>query len=279
MVRGALSVAGFVAAWPLLSPAARALPPPEPPKSASSALPTAQPSAGPILPYGSALYFVLDDKIDSASTKPGTVIHLHLKSPLAVNGATLAPAGAPETLQIVTTRKAQTGDEDGAVQIHFDPFALPGREQPLPIRALHEYLTMERTAGNLTTRDTTDAIADIFIPGHVLYHMLRRGQQFILPPGTVLRVLTAATIDATNPRSIVLSTPPPFESTYDAPHSDITAAPIYTPAPLRPRPLPHGKPTLPPTPVPTPEPTAAPSTAASAVPASAPSVAPSAVAS
>jgi hypothetical protein len=106
----------------------------------------------------------------------------------------------------------------------------------------------------------------------VLYHAFRKGQQFVLPPGAVLRTQTAATIDATNPRALVLSTPPPFESTYDTPHSDLTAQPLYTPAPMRPRPLPHGRPTLPPSPTPT----AVPSTSPTSSPAS---PAPSAVAS
>ena len=286
VVRSALCALGFAAAWPLLSPPAGALPPPLEPRSKTSAEPSAEPTDGAVLPYGSPLFFVLDDKISSASTKPGTVIHMHLKSALVVNGVTLAPSGAPETLQIITARPAHTGDEDGAVDVHFDPFPLPGRQQPLPVRALHEYLTMERTAGNLATRDTTDTIGDIFIPGHELYHMFRPGQQLVLPPGAVLRAFTAATIDASNTHSVVLTTPPPFESTFDTPHSDLTAAPMYTPAPMRPRPLPRGKPTLPPTPVPTPEPTAAAASSApaSAAPASAapvtgPSVAPSAVAS
>jgi hypothetical protein len=255
-----------------LSPGAPALPPPMEPLGRPSSTPTPAATPATSLPYGSTLLFVLDDKIDSGSTAPGTTIHMHLRSALVLNSTTIAPAGAPATLQIVTTRKAQTGDEDGAVQVHLDPFALPGRKEALPIRAFHEYLTIERTAGQLTTRDATDTIGDIFIPGHVLYHAFRKGQQFVLPPGAVLRTQTAATIDATNPRALVLSTPPPFESTYDTPHSDLTAQPLYTPAPMRPRPLPHGRPTLPPSPTPT----AVPSTSPTSSPAS---PAPSAVAS
>jgi len=270
---GLLAVLAFA-----LTPQAKALPPPSAPRGAPSPGPSVEPTAGPVLPFGSYLYFVIDDKIDSGSTKPGTTIHMHLRSALLVNGVTLAPAGAPATLEVITTRKAATGDEDGAVQVHLDPFPLPGREQMLPIRLFHEYLTMERTAGQLATRDTTDTIADIFVPFHMIYHALRPGQQFILPPGAVLRAETGATIDASNPRAVVLSTPPPFTSTYDPPHSDITAQPLYTPAPMRPKPLPHGKPTLPPSPVPTPVPTDTPA-GADAAPAAAPSIAPSPAAS
>lgn len=240
-----LASAGVIA----IAPAARAIPPPEAPRAAPSAS-TAPPPAGATLPFGSTLLFVLDDKIDSGSTKPGTVVHLHLKNPLVVNGTIVAPAGSPSTLTVIATQSAHSGDIDGAVQIHLDPLTLASRNAVLPVRAYHEYLNIELTAGRYSTRATTDTIGDIFVPGHVLYHAFRRGRQLVLPAGSVLRAQTAATIDASNPQRIVLSTPPPFVSTYDAPHADLTPAPFYTPAPARPRPLPKGKPTLPPTPPP-----------------------------
>lgn len=229
---------------------ARAIPPPAPPRAGPSAS-LAPEIPGATLPFGSTLLLVLDDKIDSGATKPGTIIHMHLRAPLVVNGAAIAPAGTPATLAIVTTRHAQSGDIDGAVQIHLDPIALPGRSEALPVRANHEYLTIELTAGQQATRGTTDTIADIFVPYHVLYHAFRRGRQLVLPVGSVLRAQTGATIDASDPKAIVVTTPPPFVSTYDAPHADLTPSPYYTPAPLPPRPLPKGKATLPPSAAPT----------------------------
>ncbi len=276
----ALATAGFVTAGLVcgLAPSARALPPPAPPTPLPRSAPSETPSpapAGAVLPYGSALYFVLDDKINSGTTAPGTVVHMHLESPLVVGHVTLAPAGAPATFTVVTTAKAQTGDVDGAIQIHLDPFALPGRPEPLPIRAFHEYLTIEMTAGQEATRETSDTIADVFVPYHVIYHALRKGRQMVLPAGSVLRAETDATIDATHPSALVIATPPPFVSTFDAPHADLTAAPFYTPAPQRPHPLPHGKPTLPPRPSPSPSPAAS----ASGAPAAAGSPLPAASAS
>ena len=254
MRAGARNFALFVGLPGLLlcaiTPAAQALPPPAAPVGGPTSSPTAAPT-GATLPYGSTLVFVLDDKIDSRATRPGTTIHMHLKAPLVVNGATLAPASAPATLVIVNTHGAASGDEDGSVQLHVDPLVLPGLGVTVPIRAYHEYLTMERSAGQLATRDTADTIGDIFIPWHVLYHAFRPGQQYVLQPGTELKTQTAATIDASNPHAIVLTTPPPFESTYDPPHSDLTPQPLFTPAPERPHPLPHGRPTLPPSAPPT----------------------------
>ncbi len=258
------------------APAARALPPPEPPRSAPSSTPA--PVVGPVLPYGSTLFFVLDDSISSRSTPVGTVVRMHLQKPLVINNLTLAPAGAPGTLTVISTRKAQSGDVDGAVQVHLDPLTLPERHLSLPIHAIHEYLTIEMTGGQQATRSTTDTIGDIFIPYHILYHVLRPGRQMVLPVGSVLRAQTSATLDASNPALPVVSTPAPFTSTFDSPHADLTPAPLYTPAPERPRPLPKGRPTLPPSPSPTMLPSPASSAPASATPATSmpPSPAPSA---
>lgn len=189
---------------------------------------------------------MLDDKISSEHSRAGTAIRMHLKEPLAVNGFTLAPAGTPESLVVITTRRSQSGGIDGALQIHLDPMRLPDG-QKLPVRAVHEYLTIERTAGQESTRDTTDTLADIFIPGHILYHAFRKGREMVLPPGTLLRAETNATVDASNPRALVISTPPPFASVHDAPHSDLTPLPFFTPVPVaapspRPKPKPSGPP-------------------------------------
>ena len=238
-----------------IAPAARAIPPPAAPRTAASATAAAAPT-GATLPYGSTLLLVLDDKIDSGATRPASVIHMHLKDALIVAGTVVAPAGTPATLAVITTQGAHSGDIDGAVQIHLDPLALPGGAPPLPIRAYHEYLNVELTSGQQSTRATTDTVADIFIPYHAIYHAFRRGRQLVLPVGSVLRAQTAATIDASDPSHLVLSTPPPFVSNYDTPHAELTVPPLFTPAPTRPKPLPRGKPTLPPTPRPTPEPTA-----------------------
>jgi len=252
-----------------IMPAARALPPPEPPRSPASASPAPAPS-GATLPYGAMLLFVLDDKVSSASTKAGAVIRMHLKAPLVLNGVTIAPAGAPGSLTVVTTNPAYMGNEDGAVQIHLDPFPLAGAHQTLPIRAYHEYVTIERTTGQQSTSDAVDTVGDIFIPYHALYHYLRPGRQLVLPAGSIIPAQTAATIDASDPKGVVLSTPPPFESTYDPPHSDLTPAPLFTPGPQKPKPLPKGRPTIPPTPAsgaPSPAVTTAAGTGASAPPA------------
>jgi hypothetical protein len=220
-----------------------AIPVPEPPRSRpTGASPTPAPS-GATLPFGSPLLFVLDDSVNSASTPTGTIVRMHLLSPLVVNGITLAEAGDRGSFSVVSTRKAQSGDVDGAIQIYVDPLPLPARHLTLPLRAVHEYLTRELTGGQRSTRAATDTVEDVFVPYAFLYQVLRKGHQMIMPVGTVLRAETAATIDASNPADVVLATPPPFVSNYDAPHSDLTPAPFFTPAPQFPRGR-RGRPTV-----------------------------------
>ncbi len=199
------------------------------------------------MPFGSSIYFVVDQAVNSASTPSGTTIKMHLRAPLIVNGITLAPAGTPGSFTVVSTHKAQSGDVDGAVQIFVNPVGLPGRNLTLPLRAVHEYLTREMSAGQLSTRGAMDTAEDVFVPYAFLYQILRKGHQMVMPVGTILRAETAATIDASNPGNVVLATPPPFVSNYDAPHSDLTPAPFFTANPFGPaHPLHKGKPTLPP---------------------------------
>ena len=262
-VFGAVLAAGAVLVG--VGTSVHALPAPEPPRSPPKATSPAPVPSGATLPFGSPLLFVVDDAVSSGSTPPGTTIHMHLRSALVVNGVTVAPAGTPASFAVVSTRKAQSGDVDGAIQIFVNPLPLPQRPFTLPLRAIHEYLTRELSGGQLATRATTDIVSDVFIPYVQVYQVLRKGHQMVMPVGTILRAETAATIDASNAANVVLSTPPPFVSNYDAPHSDLTPAPFYTPAKTPPHPVRRGKPTLPPrSPSPAPAPSGSPGAAAPA---------------
>ncbi len=250
-LRCAAAVVGLLVIAGGLAPAARALPPPEPVRGKATPEPTAPPTGIAVLPIGSPLLFVLDEGFSSNKSRKGDIVHMHLRDALIVNGVTLAPAGSPATLTIVNTHRAGSGDEDGSVAINIQPLALPGHGT-LPVRAIHEYLTIEHTAGQLATRDATDQVTDIFIPYALIYNAFRKGHEYVLGPGTVLRALTNATVDASNPNAIAIVNPAPLVINEDAPHSDYTPAPFYTPAPIAPRRTPSPKPTNPPTPTPAP---------------------------
>jgi len=254
--RSALIALSFAASIFGLAPPARALPPPAPPHGRPTIAPSAPPPSALILPLGSPIDFVLDEAMGSNKSKAGQTIRMHLRTPLVVNEITLAPADAPATLKVIGVHRAASGDNDGSLQIIIEPLAL-AKYGELPIRASHEYLTIEHTRGQLSTRGATDTVTDIFVPGAVLFNALRKGRDFVLPPGAILRAQTAATVDATDPKAISIVVPRPMLLNHDIPHADFTPSPIYTPVPpppKRPKSTPApARPTAPPTePAPTP---------------------------
>jgi hypothetical protein len=198
------------------------------------------------LPFDSPLDFVLDDTVDSGHVNPGTIIHVHLREPLALAGHVFAPAGTPASVRVITARKAIVPDVNGSVQISIAPLPLAGGQR-LPLRPLHEFWSIDVSAGRASTGALSDLAQDIFVPGHVLYRtLLRRGHNVHLPPGTVVRARTLATISVGSSGRAVLSTPPPFTLGTDTPHSDVTPIPFvrYVPPP---KPTPKHSPTAAPT--------------------------------
>ena len=252
------AVLGLVAFGCAAGPAARALPVPQVDRSHPAATPTPPPEGIAFLPVGSPLYFVLDDPISSARSRPGDVVHMHLRDALVVNGVTLAPAGTPGSMTIVRTHHAASGDNDGSVQISLAPLALP-QYGTLPIRAINEYLTIDHTAGQLSTRDATDTVVDIFVPTYVIWQALRKGHEYVLQPGTVFRALTGGALDARDPHSIAIQSPEPLFTGGEMPHAAITESPFFTPAPMLPGPPRKGRRGAPPSPSPSPSTPVAPS--------------------
>jgi len=262
------SVAAFVALFRF----GAAIPPPEAPDRPVTPNPRATPSPSPpagLLPMGSDIFFVLDQKLSSGSSKPGSTIKVHLRDPLIVGGVTLAPAGTPATIDVLAAHGRSISDQQGVIQIHFEPLALPGRE-PLPIRAPREYLTIEMSGGQVMTQYTTDTIGQIFVPYYLIFQSFRPGHDYVLPAGAIVRAQTAATVDARNPNEIVIASPPPIVQNFDPPHADYKPAPFYTVPPTKPPPPPKPKPTRPPTP----EPTDSPTPRASATPTGSPTPGP-----
>jgi len=262
----------FVAAC-LIAPA-QALPPPSSPTTATATTPSPHPSAQSYLPAGSPLDFVLDEKIDSAKTQPGSTISIHLAKALVVGGVELAPSGAPATLKIVSTSPALAPDVDGAIRIELNPLALPGHGI-LPVSPAHEYINIDRTAGQQTTGGIADSAVEVFIPLYAIAKQFRKGRELTLPRGSVLRAHTDASIDASAAPAIVIATPAAFQLNQDAPHSSFTPIPLYTASEPFPRPRSHrGVPSPSPTAAPTPSASPSPGAGTDASPAAAPALTP-----
>lgn len=234
------------------------------PTPAATATPIPAPAASPltanstVLPLESSLFFVLDETISSHNSKGGTYVRAHLRDPLVVNGVTVAQKGAAVQIEVVHATGAQMGNVDGEVEIYFEPLALSDGKK-LTLNTPTAHINPHMSSGQYNTQAVEDTVGDIFVPYHYMYHMLRKGHDVDLRPGTVIRARTAESI-AINHGTIVLATPRPFDYSADTPHSDFSPMPFATPRenPTVP-PKSTPKPTPPPTPTPTPEPTTTPS--------------------
>lgn len=239
-VAAACAVAAVVSAGPQTARAiVVATPTPRAP-GAPEATPDPQATA---LPLDSSLFFVLDDTL-SSRLKTGTIVRAHLRDPIVLGGRTVVAAGTPVGIEVTQAIPAHMGNEDGSVDIFFRALPLPdGKTIPLTTPTAH--IDPHVSVGQYNTRATIDTIGDIFVPGHYLYHMLRKGRDVTLGPGTILRARTGASLEMAK-GALVIATPQPFVTIGDTPHPAFSPAPVYTPPGFQlptPKPSPSVKPT------------------------------------
>lgn len=236
---------GSVAAYPVA---------PTPVPSASSS-PTPAPS-GNVLPFDSTVSVVLDQSISSSSSHAGDLIAAHLKDALAVSGHVVAPAGTPVKIRVIAASPADIGDVYGFVDVFFEPMVLPdGRS--LPLRAPVARLEPHVSSGHESTVEWEDTIEDQVIPYHFLYHIFRKGKNFVLKPGSELPARTEATLKLLPNGTMAIQTPRPLAQDLQIPKSTFPTQPPATPfgpseSKSRKTPAPVTTPS--PTPWPTPQP-------------------------
>lgn len=221
--------------------------PPPPPRVEPTSTPTGTPNST-VLPLNSSLFFVLDDGFGS-KTKPGTVVRAHLRDPIVLDGVTVAPAGSPVEIEVTQSYAAQMGNVDGTVEMYFRDLRLADGKS-LALITPTARISPRMTSGQASTREVTDTVGDIFIPGHFIYHALRKGADVNLRAGTVIRARTASAVSISH-GTVAVNTPPPFITAPDTPHPAFSALPLATPPGFVPR-TPKPKPTVSPTPTATP---------------------------
>ncbi|MHB8176941.1 MAG: hypothetical protein ACYDA5_04480 [Vulcanimicrobiaceae bacterium] len=177
------------------------------------------------LPINSSLLFVLDAPISSAASHPGELVPIHLKDPLVVGGHTVAPAGTPGAIAILHAQGAESGDVYGYVDIYFEPLHLPGGGV-LPLSTPTSHLTVRVSVGHTSTVALEDEVENILIPGHSLFAMFRRGRNFVLGRGAVVRARTAATVDLLGSGVVAVTTPAPFPAARWTPRVEFSPLPF-----------------------------------------------------
>jgi hypothetical protein len=203
------------------------------------------------LPFDSSLIFVTDEPISSKASKAGQIVKVHLKKDLTVAKHVVAPAGTAGDLRIVSVSHADIGDVYGFVDVYFEPLGLPdGRS--LPLRAPVARLAPRDSYGHESTVALEDTVADQVIPFHFLYHIFRKGKNFVLNPGSEIPARTEATLTALPNGTVAIETPRPPVTRLTVPNASFPVEPLATPfGPAA------GKRQVHPTPSPTPLPTPA----------------------
>ncbi|MGH7661789.1 MAG: hypothetical protein ACRENA_12850 [Vulcanimicrobiaceae bacterium] len=179
------------------------------------AAPPQTPAAGVILPAGTIETIVLDESVDSSTSQPGSTIAAHLHGAIVLREKVLARAGAPVQLLVTATRRAGAG-ASGEIFLRVRPVELAGGIA-LPVELLHPAMTPVLVAANPQ---------DVTLPHSK--EQLKSGTDLRLPPGTLLRARTSATLDASNPSQTKLTTPPPYTFSTDQPYAAFTPIPLFT---------------------------------------------------
>ncbi len=219
---------------------------------APSATPSASPTPLKDLPISSSLFFVLDDTLKSYGVPDDTIVRAHLKSALVIDGVTVAEAGAPEQIKILSSHGASAGDQSGYVDIYFLPFPLKDGTA-LSLRAPTMRLTPRVTTGQESTIGIADTVGDIFVPYYFLASQFRKGKNVVLKPGFVLRARTAESLSIEH-GAVVVKPAAPIAVATSTPHPAFDPMPMVTPTPFLPK-----KPQAPPSaPVSSPSPTTSP---------------------
>jgi hypothetical protein len=254
-----VSFAGLIAAATLLAAigpfapplTARAFPIQTPhhkltPTPSASPTPTPPPN---LLPLGSPLAFVLDGAISSSHSKAGDLVPAHLLKPLIVGGVTVAPAGTKADIKIVDASPASNPDIYGYVDIYARPLTLPDGRL-IPLRAPASHLNVDISAGHSSTADIENTIGDVYAPT-LLFHIFRKGRNFVLEPGATISLRTQATLITLSNGTVAIETPAPLVLDDETPGSEYRAMPMITVDPSYKPPLPSPDVRITPGPTPT----------------------------
>jgi hypothetical protein len=218
------------------------------PSASPSSKPSASPTPSGFLPYDSTLVFVLEGTISSGSSKTGDLVQAHLQNDIVVGGQTVAPAGTKVQIRILDAKPAENPDIYGFVDIAFGGLTLPDGNV-IPLRPPASHLEVNVSAGHQSTAAVENTIGDMWGPT-LLFHIFRKGRNFTLEPGALIKARTEATINIAPNGSVAITTPAPLVLEAETPHATFKSAPLATPNPdFHPQ---HPAPTLAPgTPCPT----------------------------
>jgi hypothetical protein len=90
----------------------------------------------PVVPANTAIYVRLQQPISSATAQSGQSFSAVLDEPLAIDGQTLAPAGAPLTGTVVAARESGHFNSAGYLRITLTSIMLNGKTVPIQTNSM-----------------------------------------------------------------------------------------------------------------------------------------------
>jgi len=172
-------------------------------------------AAGVILPAGAAETIVLDRDVDSDNTLPGTTVPAHLRAAIVLRGRIVVPSGKPVRLVVTETRRSADGI-GGEIFLRAESLEI-AEGLAMPLRLVHPVLSAPLIARNRV---------DVVLPPHA--KQPADNGNLVLPAGTLLLARTGATLDASHPDQLTVSTPAPYIISTDRPYSAYTPIPLTT---------------------------------------------------
>ena len=91
---------------------------------------------GPVVPANTAIYVRLQQPISSATAQSGQSFSAVLDEPLAIDGQTLAPAGAAVTGTVVAARESGHFNSAGYLRITLTSIMLNGKAVPIQTNSM-----------------------------------------------------------------------------------------------------------------------------------------------
>ncbi|HEY5093952.1 MAG TPA: hypothetical protein VII69_02420 [Candidatus Eremiobacteraceae bacterium] len=177
-------LAALIALSPLAAAPALAIP--------HATTPLTEQTKNSLLQSGTLIRISLDQTLSSAHNKVGDKFGFTVVDDVKVGDRVVIPAGTKGTGAVAAVRPAHGGGGDGMLRVTLDPVPVPSGV-PVSIGITQDSVIADSNQKNGAGGVITD-VADITVPGFVLFDMLRKGSDVTLRAGAPFHI--AVTEDA-----------------------------------------------------------------------------------
>lgn len=171
-------LAALIALSPLAAAPALAIP--------HATTPLTEQTKNSLLQSGTLIRITLDQTLSSAHNKVGDKFEFSVVDDVKVGDRVVIPAGTKGTGSVNAVRPAHGGGGDGMLRVTLDPVPVPSG-LPVSIGITQDSVIADSNQKN-GAGSVVASVADITVPGFVLFDMLRKGSDVTLRAGAPFHV-------------------------------------------------------------------------------------------